>query len=165
MNAENKTYENQKKIKTQSRRESRNHIFNMIFQGEFHNLNDTDEIIKNYYDVLEAEELEEKNLSNDFDFLPLDKVFIESEIKGIAENIDNIDNTINKFCLGWNISRISKVDLAILRLSVYEILFRDDIPDSVSVNEAVELAKKYSDTKSPAFINGVLGSILKNKED
>lgn len=148
----------------ESRRESRNHIFNIIFQSEFHDLKELDEAIKNYYDVLEDEIQEEKEISIKFYAPEFDKEFVESELKGIVENINNIDEVINEHCIGWSVDRIAKVDLAILRLATYEILYREDIPNGVSVNEAVELAKEYSEPKSPAFINGVLASIVKGLE-
>lgn len=75
------------------------------------------------------------------------------------------DELIGKYAKGWNIERISKVDLSILRLSVIELCCMYDIPVKVSVNEAVELAKKYSDDKSPVFINGILASVIENLEE
>ena len=88
--------------------------------------------------------------------------FIKSEIKGIIENKGAVDEAINKYAEGWEINRIAKVDLAILRLAVYEILYSDDVPNKVAVNEAVELAKSFSSDKSPSFINGVLGKVINN---
>lgn len=81
---------------------------------------------------------------------------------GVYENIDVIDELISSFLKkGWSIKRISKPSLAILRLAVFEIKYNDDIPSGVAVNEAVELAKKYTVDES-RFINGVLGAIVKN---
>ncbi len=72
-----------------------------------------------------------------------------------------IDDMISKNLKGWAKERISKIDLAILRLAIYEICFSQEIPPGVAVNEAVELAKEFSTEEAPAFINGVLGSIIK----
>lgn len=72
------------------------------------------------------------------------------------EHIDEIDALINEKSTGWKTSRMAKVDLSIIRIAVYEIKFEDDIPFKVSVNEAVELAKKYGADESPAFVNGIL---------
>ncbi len=155
--------ENKKYAKMETRRESRNHVFNIIFQSEFHDLNELEQATKQYYEILDDEALEEEKINPNFCRPTLDKAFIESELNGIRKNLEQIDNIINEYCVGWSVSRISKIDLAILRLAVYEIMFRDDIPDGVCVNEAVELAKKYSHSKSPSFINGVLGNILNNK--
>lgn len=82
--------------------------------------------------------------------------------KGVREKKDLIDEKIAaNLKAGWKISRISKVSLALLRVAVYEMLFMDDIPVSVSINEAVELSKKYTVEDDTAFINGVLGAIAK----
>ncbi len=83
--------------------------------------------------------------------------------KGIFEQREEIDAMISKnLKAGWKISRISKVSLALLRLAVYEMLYRDDVPVSVSINEAVELSKKYTVKDDTSFINGVLGAVAKS---
>jgi N utilization substance protein B len=87
--------------------------------------------------------------------------YINDIVKGVFDNIEYIDKNIEKHAKGWKLSRLSKVDLSILRLSTYEICFRKDIPFNVSINEAVELAKSYSNEESGAFINGILGKIAK----
>ena len=92
-----------------------------------------------------------------------DKKYVLDVVDGTDKNKDMIDAAIEESSSSWALSRISKVDLAILRLAVYEINFREDIPVSVSINEAVELAKKYSGDDSGAFVNGVLGKIVVNK--
>lgn len=76
---------------------------------------------------------------------------------------DDCDRRIEANLRGWRLSRLPKVTLAILRLAVAEILFCDDIPDSVSVNEAVELAKKYGGEEAPKFVNGLLGTVVRGK--
>ncbi|MDM8534811.1 transcription antitermination factor NusB [Clostridiaceae bacterium HSG29] len=85
-------------------------------------------------------------------------------VKGIIENFINereiIDNHIVTNLKKWNINRLPKVDLAILRLAITEFFYADDIPIEVSVNEAVEMAKEYSDKDSAKFINGVLGGVI-----
>ena len=82
--------------------------------------------------------------------------------KGVCEHQEEIDSRISdNLKKGWRINRISRVSLAILRLAIYEMLFIDEIPVSVSINEAVELSKKYSLEDDTAFINGVLGAIAK----
>lgn len=133
-----------------SRRTARKHIFSMIFQAEFHSEEDIDEAISLYND-----DIGETSIS--------DKLFIKGEIEGILQNKDAIDEKINECAVGWSVARIAKVDIAILRIAVYEIFFVEDIPDNVSVNEAVELAKEFSSDKSPAFINGILGKIIEKR--
>lgn len=92
----------------------------------------------------------------------LDLSFIKVGLKGIQDNLQVIDNKIEEQLVNWKLNRISKVNLSILRISIYEMLFREDIPAKVSINEAIELAKKFSDEKSVSFINGVLDQVYKN---
>ena len=90
--------------------------------------------------------------------------YAQSVVSAIEEKKDKIDAEISKFLKkGWTISRISKPSLAILRLAFYEIKYIDSVPDSVSVNEAVELAKKYTIDES-RFVNGILGAFIRSKE-
>lgn len=91
------------------------------------------------------------------------KKFIFKEVQGVLKNIIEIDNVINKFSSDWAVTRMAAADRNILRLAVYEILFSEDIPISVAINEAVEIAKKYCDEHSYKFVNGLLGSIAKEK--
>lgn len=99
--------------------------------------------------------LEENSLSDK------DREYITDIIAGVQKNQAFIDNIIEVNSKGWKIGRISKVDLSIMRLSIYEISFRADIPYNVSVNEAVELAKKYSSEDAGSFVNGILSKVQK----
>lgn len=99
--------------------------------------------------------LEQENLTEN------DTNYITDVVEGVFKNVEQIDRTIETYSKGWKLSRISKVDLSILRLSIYEISFREDIPFNVSVNEAIELAKSYSGEESSSFINGILGKVSK----
>ena len=87
--------------------------------------------------------------------------FAERLAQGVENHEAAIDEMIEKYIRGWKIGRLSKVALSTLRLSVYEILFEEEIPNSVSINEEVELAKKYGGAEDAPFINGVLGSLDK----
>ena len=89
--------------------------------------------------------------------------YVKTLLNAAVENIKTIDETIEKNTKGWRISRLPKVTLAVLRVAVCEMLYMDDIPDSISINEAVELAKTYNDVKSGKFVNGILASVLKEK--
>jgi N utilization substance protein B len=93
-----------------------------------------------------------------------DKKYVLDVAEGVQKNSEEIDKSIEDSASSWSVTRISKVDLAILRLATYEIKFREDIPVSVSINEAVELAKKYSGDESGAFVNGVLGKVAEGIE-
>ena len=82
-------------------------------------------------------------------------------VKGVMSNLFEIDKTINNYTKNWSLERITNIDRNILRMAIYEILYLKNIPKSVSINEAVELAKKYGTKSSSSFVNGVLGKIDK----
>lgn len=87
--------------------------------------------------------------------------YIKKVFMGVYENVEEIDGMISENAVGWKIERISKTALCILRLAIFEILYMDDIPASVSINEAVEIAKKYASVEDASFINGILSTVLK----
>ncbi len=89
--------------------------------------------------------------------------FSEVLVKGTCENVEAIDKVISKHADNWNISRMAVIDRNVMRMAVYEMLYRDDIPLNVSINEAIELAKKYGDIDSGKFVNGVLDKIKKTE--
>ena len=90
--------------------------------------------------------------------------FSESLIIGSIEQIEKLDEEISKYAKNWTFDRIAKVDLSILRLAIYELLYREDIPPIVTINEAIDLGKVFSNIDSKRFINGILDQ-LKNKID
>lgn len=94
-----------------------------------------------------------------------DKDFLDALVGGVEKGKDFLKSVVSRFLRGFNIDRIYKIDLAILYVACYEILFMPDVPEKVSVNEAVELAKTYSTDKSPSFINGVLAGVIAAKEE
>ncbi len=104
-----------------------------------------------------------KAVMDENDLTAKDREYIHDVINGVMDNTVNIDNIIEKHSKGWKISRIPKIDLSILRVGIFETIYRSDIPFSVSVNEAVELAKKFSNEESGSFINGVLSKIPRVK--
>ena len=93
-----------------------------------------------------------------------DKEYISDVAEGVFKNINEIDEKITKGLKSWTLNRISKVDKAVLRLAVYELLYREDIPEHVSIYEAVELVKKFDSQKSGGFANGILRGILRNED-
>ncbi|WP_125152260.1 transcription antitermination factor NusB [Clostridium rectalis] len=103
----------------------------------------------------------EKDPEN-IDLQDVDMPYLVRVLKGVEENRSLIDEKIEMHLKKWKLHRIAKVDLSILRLCTYEILFEEDIPEKVSINEAIELAKRYGEDKSSSFINAVLDSIVKN---
>lgn len=114
----------------------------------------------NESDIHESMETEEEiDLEN---YLNLD--YISKVCKAYEEKHEEIDEVINKYANNWSIMTMPKVDVAILRLAIAEIAFIDSVPEKVSINEAIEMAKMYCDDKSPKFINGVLGSYLNDRK-
>ncbi len=131
-----------------SRKKARDNSFKCIYQIEFLNKEDIDldEILSYCF---------EENTNTDEE-----KKYIITTFKGVCEKLQEIDNVILSKLKNWEISRISKVDLAILRLAIYEINYMENIPVKVSANEAVELAKTYGNPKSKSFVNGVIAKII-----
>ncbi len=92
---------------------------------------------------------------------PDDIEYSKSILDGILLQCDEIDTLIHELAIGWKLERMPKVDLSILRVAIYEMMYRKDIPCSVSINEAVELAKQFGGDRSSAYINGMLGTLAK----
>ncbi len=93
-----------------------------------------------------------------------DKAYIEAKYAKVKEHLEEIDRMLNETSEGWKTSRMGKVDLAILRLAVYEMFFDEDVPVSVAINEAVELGKRFGTDDSSSFINGILGKLAKKAD-
>ena len=135
-----------------SRREMREQVFKLLFRVEF---NDEDAMQQQKELFFDNEGVA---VSEDDDITVSEKMKVEisEKYEKIAEKITEIDEMINEKAEGWKTGRMGKVDLTILRLAVYEIVFDDSIPTQVAINEAVELAKKFGRDESAKFINGVL---------
>lgn len=127
-----------------TRKQAREEAFILVFEKEF-NGNTTEEILEA---AAEARELEPDD-------------YIKTVFSGVYNNLTEIDGLISENSVGWSINRISKTALCILRLALFEIKYMDDIPVSVSINEAVELAKKYATKEDASFINGILSTVVK----
>ena len=127
-----------------SRRSARKNAFFLLFQMDFNETAEFDQVKEIFFAEKETP-VEES-----------DKAFILSEVEGVHEHMEEIDAIIEQSATGWDLSRMNKVELAILRLAVYEMKY-GETPVGVAINEAVELAKKFSSDEAPAFINGVLG--------
>lgn len=136
------------------RQDLRRYAFLITF-GRSLSFDTPEEALNNYLESFK-EDYEKENGK----FSEKDLSFIKDIISGIHQNIEKIDEVIKTYSKDYDISRISKVALAALRVSIYEILYRDDIPNSVSVNEAIEIVKMYDDEKTKKFINGILGNFL-----
>ena len=134
-----------------SRKKARDNAFKCIYELEFGKDENLDKILDYCY-----EENEDK---------PSEIEYIDMVVRGVKENLEEIDKIILSKLKNWSLDRIAKIDLAILRLAIYEIKYLDDIPEKVSANEAVELAKIYGNNESKNFVNGVIAAVIESKEE
>ena len=130
-----------------SRRLTRELAFKFVFRFEFiDNPEISDEVLKDFFDeFIEPEKLDEE--------------YFRRLVNGVYGDLVKLDQLISKYSKGWKIQRISKTDLAILRIAIYEAMEMEDIPVSVAINEAIELSKIYSPEDAKAYVNGVLSKI------
>lgn len=142
-----------KEMNSISRAAVREHIFKIIFMSEFTERTLMDEQISLYLDNLTDEDGNELSLNEN------DRNYISGKSEKILDAVEKIDGIINENSKGWSTGRLGKAELAILRVAVFEILFDEDIPDNVAINEAIELTKKYGEADAPAFINGILAAV------
>lgn len=134
-----------------SRSISRKLAMQFLFQIEFQ-LEIIDEQIAHFVDSVGESEM-------------VDRTYFDSIIKGVIDKKDELDKLIEKNTNGWTIDRISKTDLAILRVAIYEMFYREDIPVGVAINEAVEITKEFSPQESPSFVNGILGKLSRGMDN
>lgn len=127
-----------------NRTEQREHIFMLLFRVEFNRKADMEEQCTLFFEEAETD-ISEK-----------DRDYIRSKYEKIAEKLPEIDRMINETAKGWDTQRMGKVELAIIRLAVYEIKYDESVPTGVAINEAVELAKKFGQDSSAGFVNGIL---------
>lgn len=139
-----------------TRRELRENTFKMLFRKEFYEIEELMQQIalceETPYDVEESDEnvlLTEE-----------EKEVVAKRLQDVLAHVEEIDALLDEVSMGWKVSRMSKVDLTIMRLACYEMKLDDDIPVGVAINEAVELAKKYGGDDSPSFVNGVLAKLV-----
>ncbi len=131
----------------------REQIFKLLFRAEF---NETAEMPVQEQMFFDA---------GDFVATDKDKAYITGKIQAILEKLPEIDEALSSKMKGWTLDRVGKVELAILRLGVYEMQFEADIPEGVAISEAVELAKKFGEENSGAFVNGVLAKFTEKKSE
>lgn len=93
------------------------------------------------------------------------KDFADKLVRGVAENIKKIDKIITQYATNWELGRMAVIDRNILRFAAYELLFLEDVPPKVSINEAIDIAKKYGDKDSGKFVNGILDKINKTERN
>ena len=131
-----------------SRREIREHIFKLLFLLEFYKGEELNEQAERYLDEVEEAVPTEAEAA-----------YIRERFHKVEEKIEELDQLLTSASTGWKLNRMSKVDLAIMRLAVYEMKYDEDVPVKVAINEAVELAKKFGGDESPAFVNGILAKL------
>ena len=133
------------------RTELREHIFKLVFGTEFH---PPEELTGRMELYLEQEEIDWER----------DRAYIMDKTAAVAARVEEIDGLLNQYSTGWKTKRMNKADLSVLRLAVYEMEMDADVPVSVAINEAVELAKRFGGEDSPSFINGILAKIASVRE-
>ncbi len=136
------------------RQDIREHVFRLLFRSEFFHQEEMEEQLGLYFEAMPDDDD-----SIDTDFTGADMSYIRDKYARITGCITEIDQRLEKASKGWDISRMGKVELAVLRLAVYETLYDDDIPVGVAIDQAVELSKKYGQEESSSFVNGILGNI------
>ena len=137
-----------------TRRNAREIVMQLLYETNFHGEEERERILYDYLREMDAEEKRKNKAVIGF---------LEALYFGTLSHLDEIDAAISENATNWSFERIAKVDLSILRLAIYEMKYTD-VPQKVAVNEAVEIAKIYSTEKSPKFVNGVLGSVIKKVE-
>ena len=134
------------------RREMREHIFKLLFLGEFNETEEMPEQIQLYFEGLS-------------DLQPTEQAYMENKYTLVKEHLEEIDVLLNEKSAGWKTKRMSRVDLTALRLAVYELKYDKDVPTGVAINEAVELAKRFGGETSGSFVNGILGKIANSESE
>ncbi|HIZ45271.1 MAG TPA: transcription antitermination factor NusB [Firmicutes bacterium] len=134
-----------------TRRELREHVFRMLFRKEFF-------LSEEEFDGQTAMYLEELDPLE-----PNDERYMKEKVKAIYECVPQLDERLNEVAKGWKTGRMSKVDLTVLRLALYEMLYEESVPEKVAINEAVEIARKYGGDDSPSFVNGILAKLVVEK--
>lgn len=134
------------------RHEQREQLFKLLFRVEFNSPDDMPEQVKLFFQ------------DDEIQYTEVVMEAIQSKFAGIQEKLSEIDGMLNEKAEGWNVARMGKVELTVLRIAVYEMLFDEDIPDTVAINEAIEIAKKYGQAASGSFVNAVLAKFVKKQE-
>jgi len=146
-----------------SRKNAREDTFKLIFE-DLINKGEPDEKLCAYFDKVNSKETGEDPLfinkpsKNDNDY-------VKEVVCGIFQKSEELNDIIKANLRNWELSRVSKVSIALVRLALYEIIYLDDVPVNVAINEAVELAKKYDGRDAASFVNGVLGSYARGLEE
>lgn len=142
-----------------SRRNAREDAFRIIFESLINKL-EANEYLENYFEAVKEDFDGEECAFLNKPF-GSDAEYIVNTLNGVLEKQAELDQIISENLVGWSVERISKVSVAAMRLALFEIIYAEDIPVKVAVNEAVEIAKKYDGPECASFVNGALGSAIK----
>ena len=134
-----------------NRKSLREQIFKLLFRTEFNDFSEMDDQVRFFFE------------SGDMTVSEKDQKHIADKCRAVVDKIPEIDDLLNEKLDGWTVDRLPKVELAILRLGTYEILYDESVPTGVAINEAVELDKSYDDPETVAFVNGVLGGFMRGE--
>ncbi len=119
------------------------------------------QVLKAFWESFSSNDDDPVEFSEEINHDPTDKArqFSEALACGVAEHQDMIDRQLKEFSTNWSLERMARVDLSILRLAVFELLFCPDVPTSVVINEAIEIGKRFGTRETPAFVNGILDKV------
>lgn len=131
------------------RSQVREEVFKILFRAPFVETEEMEEQVS--FSLEELEGKSEDNIN-----------YIKEKVNSILDNLQTIDEKISECCEGWNLNRIGKAEITIMRIAVYELMMEEDVPCKVSINEAVELSKLYCDDEAKGFVNAVLGKVEKS---
>lgn len=134
------------------RHEQREQLFKLLFRVEFNSSDDMPEQVKLFFQ------------DDEIQYTDAAMEAIQNKFTNIQEKLIEIDGMLNEKAEGWNVERMGKVELTVLRIAVYEMLYDEDIPENVAINEAIEISKKYGQSASGSFVNAVLAKFVKKQE-
>lgn len=146
-----------------TRRELREHCFKMLFCADFYQAEEKEEQLKQYFQAPEEDETSPEGVNEILHRVELkeaDEEVLLKRAEGIMVKVPELDEKIDEVAKGWKTRRMGKVELAILRLAVYEMKYDEEVPEKVAINEAEELAKKFGGSDAPAFVNGILAKLV-----
>ena len=133
-----------------TKREEREHLFRLLFCKDFHEAEELPEQIEFY--------IEQQEDAKEEEFAP-----VKAKLAALVAVEGSIDMVLANSASGWKLNRMGKAELTILRIAVYEMLYDEEVPEKVAINEAVELAKQYGNDMSSSFVNGVLAKVIKKQ--
>ena len=133
-----------------NRHEQREQVFKLLFRDEFHTAQEMDQQVKLFFEDEELSGISEKDME-----------YIAQKHEKIREKLAELDKLLDEKAENWKVSRMGKVELTVLRLALYEMIYDEEVPEGAAINEAVEIAKTYGQESSGSFVNAVLAKFVK----